>query len=154
VEGTVAGRALVAAAVLPYNASTAPSILIPNNLVYTTRNGTVELGLIAQKDILVTYYSPTDLEIDAALIAQNGSAQRYEFVNNGGSPISVLNSITIYGTTCSYGTWTWSWVNGGGTIVSGYTTTNTIYDSNLLFGPPPSFPLDSSGYQQISWVSN
>jgi hypothetical protein len=149
VEGTVNGRVLVAAAQLPYNSSTAPSIMIPNNLVYAAKDGTDVLGLVGQQDVLVTYLAPTNLEIDAALIAQNGSAQRYYFPNE-----SPKNSITIYGATSSFGTWTWSWVDGSGNTVSGYTNTNTIYDSNLLFGPPPSFPLDeSTGYVPITWTS-
>jgi Tfp pilus assembly protein PilX len=148
VEGTVKGRVLVAAAVLPYNSATAPSIIIPNNIVYAAKDGTNSLGLISQQDILISYLSPNNLEIDAALIAQNGSAQRYYWAGN------VLNAITIYGATASFGTWTWSWVDGGGNTVSGYTNTNTTYDSNLLYSPPPSFPLSSSGYQQISWSSN
>ena len=154
VEGTVSGRATVAAAKLPYNAATAPSIIIPNNLVYTVKDGTVALGLIGQQDVLVSYFAPTNLEIDAALIAQNGSTQRYEFVQGCCTPVSVLTSITTYGALTSFGTWTWSWVNGSGTVVSGYQTTNTIYDSNLLFAPPPNFPLDPSGYQQLGWSSN
>ncbi|MBL8031949.1 MAG: hypothetical protein JNK33_06555, partial [Candidatus Doudnabacteria bacterium] len=99
-------------------------------------------------DVLVTYYAPSTLEINAALIAQNGSAQFYYYPGN------VKSSITIYGSTASYGTWTWSWVDGGGNTVSGYANTATAYDGNLLYGPPPSFPLSTSGYQQISWSSN
>lgn len=148
VEGTVAGRAMVAAAMLPYNSSTAPSILIPNDIVYSTKDGSVALGLISQKDVLVTFFAPNDLEVDAAMIAQNGSAQRYYFAGD------IKNSITIYGSVASYGLWTWSWVNGSATVISGYETTNTVYDANLLFGPPPSFPLATNGYQQISWTSD
>lgn len=148
VEGTVKGRVMVAAARLPYNANTAPSILIPNNVVYAAKDGTNALGLLAQQDILVTYASPSTLEVDAALVAQNGSAERYYYPNN------VKNSITVYGSTGSYGVWTWSWVNGSGTIVSGYTNTNSVYDANLLYAPPPSFPLSPSGYQQIYWQAN
>lgn len=148
VEGTVTARVLVAAAKLPYNAATAPSILIPNNILYSVKDGTVSLGLIGQKDILVTYFAPATLEIDAAMIAQNGSAQRYYFAGN------TKTSITVYGTIATFGTWTWSWVNGSGTVTSGYQTTSTVYDSNLLYSPPPSFPLTNNGYQQISWGSN
>jgi hypothetical protein len=148
VEGVVKGRAMVAAAVLPYNASSAPSMHVQNSITYLAKDGTNSLGLIGQKDFLVTYLSPNNLEIDAALIAQNGSAQRYYYSGN------TLNSITIYGATASNGTWTWSWVDGGNNCTSGYCTTNTAYDGNLLYSPPPSFPLSSSGYQQISWSSN
>ncbi len=148
VEGVVKGRVMVAAAVLPYSAATAPSIHIQNNLTYLAKDGTNSVGIIGQKDVLVTYLSPNNLEIDAALIAQNGSAERYYYSGQ------LLNSITIYGATASSGTWTWSWVDGGGNCSSGYCTTNTTYDSNLLYSPPPSFPLSASGYQQISWSSN
>lgn len=148
VEGVVKGRALVTAAVLPYNANTALSIHIQKSITYLAKDGTNSLGLIGQKDVLATYLSPTNLEINAAMIAQNGSVQRYYYQGQ------LLNSISIYGSTASNGTWTWSWVNGGGSCVSGYCTTFTAYDSNLLYSPPPSFPLSSSGYQQISWSSN
>lgn len=147
VEGVVSGRVMVAAAKLPYNAATAPSILVPNNITYTVKDGSVTLGLLAQKDILVTYYAPNNLEIDAALIAQNGSAQRYFFSGN------TKNTITIYGALASYGVWTWSW-SSGNSITSGYQNTNTVYDNNLLYAPPPSFPLTTDGYQQISWSSD
>lgn len=148
VEGTVSGRVMVAAAKLPLNLSTAPSILIANNIVYTVKDGTVSLGLLAQKDILLTYSVPNNLEIDGALVAQNGSAQVYYFPGN------VKNTITTYGSLASFGVWTWSWVNSGGTVVGGYQNTVTIYDGNLLYAPPPKFPLSTAGYQQISWDSD
>ena len=34
---------------------------------------------------------------------------------------------------------------------TGYQTRNIIYDANLLYSPPPSFPLTSDQYQTISW---
>lgn len=148
VEGTVNGRVLVASARLPYNPATAPSIIIPNNLVYQAKDGSSVLGLMAQKDVLISYYAPAVLEINAALMAQNGSCQRYYFSGN------TKTSITVYGTVGSYGVWTWSWVNGSGSLTSGYASTNSVYDANLLYGPPPSFPLTTSGYQQISWKSD
>ena len=148
VEGIVKGRVMVAAAKLPYNVNTAPSIFISDDITYLAKDGTNSLGLIGQQDVLVTYQAPTDLEINAAIIAQNGSAQRYNYPGN------IKNSITLYGTLASYGTWTWSWVDGGGNTTSGYANTYTTYDSNLLYSPPPSFPLSSSGYQQINWTSN
>ena len=148
VEGTVNGRVLVAAAKLPYNANTAPSILIPNNIVYAAKDGTDSLGLISQQDVLLTYRSPNNLEIDAAMIAQNGSAQHFEWDGD------IKNKITIYGAVASFGTWTWSWVDGWGNTISGYQYTQTTYDSNLLYAPPPSFPLTSDGYVPISWTSN
>jgi hypothetical protein len=148
VEGVVSGRATLAAAKLPYNANTAPIIYIPNNITYAAKDGTNSLGLIAQKDIVISYFAPNNLEIDAALIAQNGSAQMYYYSGN------LKDTITVYGAIASFGTWTWGWVNGSQTPTSGYANTVTIYDNNLLYGPPPSFPLTTSGYQQLTWTSN
>ena len=145
VEGTVAGRVMVAVAKLPYNAATAPSILIPNNILYTAKDGSASLGLLAQQDVLITYSSPNDLEIDAAMVAQNGSTERYYFPGN------IKNTITIYGAVASFGVWTWNW---NSPVNSGYVNTVTVYDGNLLYAPPPKFPLSSAGYQQISWDSN
>lgn len=151
VEGTVSGKAMVVAAQLPYNSATAPDIYIPNNIVYAAKDGTNTLGLLAQGDIVVTYRAPTNLEVDAAMIAQNGSVQFYYY---SGDPKSIKNSITVFGSIMTYGQWTWTWVDGSGNDVGGYATTNDIYDANLLYYPPPGFPLSSSGYQQISWTSN
>ncbi len=148
VEGVVKGRVMVAAAQLPYNAATAPIIYIPDNITYAAKDGTNVLGLLSQSGVIVTYHAPATLEIDAALIAQNGSAQFYYY------PGKVKTSITIFGSIMTFGQWTWSWVNGGGAIVSGYTNTTDIYDGDLLYSPPPGFPLSSSGYQLLDWTSN
>ncbi|MEI8174446.1 MAG: hypothetical protein WCG28_00675 [bacterium] len=150
VEGIVNGRVMVAAAKLPYVSTTAPTIYIPNNITYKAKDGSSVLGLLAQKDIVVTYNAPTNLEIDAALISQNGSTQFFYYP---GSPLAIKNSISIYGSIMTFGQWTWTWVSGS-TNVSGYAKTIDTYDDNLLYSPPPSFPLSSDGYKQISWISN
>ena len=150
VEGTVKGRVTVAAAVLPYNAATAPSIYVPNDLVYAAKDGSNSLGLISQQNFLVTYGAPLNIEIDGALIAQNGSAEFLFYQNDR----AVKNTITVFGSIMTYGQWTWTWVDGSNNDVSGYATTDDVYDSNLLYAPPPSFPLSTSGYKQLSWYSN
>jgi hypothetical protein len=150
VEGTVNGRVMVVAAILPYNSATAPTIYIPNNILYTAKDGSSVLGLLAQKDIVVTYSAPTNLEIDAALIAQNGAAQFFYYENN----IAIKDSITIFGSIMTFGQWTWTWVNSSGSALSGFRNTSDTYDSNLLYSPPPSFPISASGYQPLNWVSN
>ena len=148
VEGTVNGRATVAASLLPYNPSTAPTIYIPDNIIYSAKDGSDVLGLISQKDIVVTYRAPNDIEIDAALISQNGSCQFFYYSGN------IKDNITIYGSIMTFGQWTWTWVNYYGSVVSGYRNTFSNYDGNFLYAPPPNFPLSSSGYQLLNWVSN
>ncbi len=148
IEGTVNGRVTVAAAQLPYNPSTAPTIYIPNSIIYSNKDGSDVLGLIAQKDVVVTFHAPDDVEIDAAIISQNGAAQFIYYPGN------LKNNITIFGAVMTFGQWTWTWVNGSGTAVSGYKNTYFNYDSNLLYAPPPSFPLSGSEYQLLKWTSN
>ncbi len=146
VEGVINGRVVVAATKYSSDPTQQARILIPNNITYLAKDGNHSLGLIAEKDILITYYAPTNLEIDGALIAQKGSAQVYYFA-------APKTSILIYGAVASFGVWTWSWTNGS-SCTSGYCNTSTVYDSNLLYAPPPSFPLSADGYQQISWNSD
>jgi len=151
IEGIVNGRVTVAAAQLPYNASTAPTIYIPNNITYDEKDGSSVLGLISQKDIVVTYHAPNNLEIDAAMVAQNGLVEFFAFIGN------IKNNITIYGSVMSFGYWfdNFVWTSGyTNNVVAGYRYSSYNYDSNLLYAPPPDFPFSSSGYQLITWSSN
>ncbi len=148
VEGVVKGRVVVGATKYSTNPNLQARILIPNNLTYLAKDGSHSLGLIAEKDILITYFAPNSIEINGALIAQKGSAQRYYFPGN------TKTSINIFGSVASFGVWTWSWVNGSNQCTSGYCSTATTYDANLLYYPPPSFPLSSEGYRQLSWSSD
>lgn len=147
IEGTVKGRVTVAVAKLPYSSSDTPTIYIPNNLVYSAKDGSDVLGLIAQKDVVVTYHAPSNIEIDAAMIAQYGACQFFYYSGN------VKNNITIFGSIMTFNQWTWTWVSGSN-VVSGYKNTYSNYDSNLLYAPPPLFPLSTLGYQLLSWKSD
>lgn len=150
VEGVVNGRVMVTVAKLPYVASTAPTIYIPNNITYQAKDGSDVLGLLSQQDIIVTYGAPSNLEVDAALIAQNGSTEFFYYPNG----VAIKNNISIFGSIMTFGQWTWNWVDGSNNNISGFATTNDTYDDNLLYGPPPGFPLSSTGYKQLGWISN
>lgn len=165
VEGTVRGRVTVAAAKLgETNISKMPIIYIPDNIVYSAKDGSDVLGLIAQRDIIYTFYSPIDIEVDAAQIAQNGATQALYYGAGHSCPQGhscsseypyIKNSITTYGSIMSYDAWVWTWSNADGSIFyGGYAQTYNNYDYNLLYAPPPSFPLSSSGYQQFNWTSD
>lgn len=137
VDGVVNGRATIGTA-------TGKSIIINGNLTYYAKDGNHTLGLVAEQNILVPYNSPEDLEIDAAMLAQNGAAKRYYYPGNK------RDNLIVYGSVISSGVWTWSWSSGGGVIVSGYVNTSMTYDTNLTYGPPPGFPVGSE-YNLISW---
>lgn len=153
VEGQInQARLTIAAGVFPYNNSNMASITVNNNLLYTNFDGRDAIGLIAQGDFNVGMVSLDTLTIDAALIAQNGRAGRdyYKASTSNGqqrcSPYDTRSTINLYGMIMSYGRYGFAYTDG-----TGYATRNIIYDPNLLYAPPPSFPLAASTYQIISW---
>lgn len=152
IEGQINNaRLTIGAAVFPDNPSKEAAITVNNNLTYTNYDGRDALGLIAQGNFNVGMYSADILRIDGALIAQNGRVGRYYYKPPSGqqsrcSPYDTRSTITLYGMIMSNERYGFAYTDG-----TGYQTRNIIYDSNLLYGPPPSFPLTSSNYRTISW---
>lgn len=145
VEGVVKGRATVVAASLTGGITKWKTIHINNNINYLARDGHNILGLIAQKHIKVPRHAPTDLNIDAILLALNGHIYRSLY------DIKVTkNSITVYGGILSKQDWNWTWVNSVGAVTDGYTHTASIYDPQVTYSAPPAFPTTSE-YSFISW---
>lgn len=146
VEGQInTARVTVAAGAFPDNVSTRKSITINNDLLYTNYDGTDVISLISQNNINVGMVSDTNLRIDAALIAQNGRAGRY-YYGSSCSPYHNRNSITLYGMIGTNQRYGFAYTDD-----TGYTDRYITYDSNLLYSPPPSFPLTSDAYTTISW---
>jgi hypothetical protein len=145
-------RLTIAAGRFPVNASTYAKILIENDLLYTNYNGTDAIGLIAQGNITSGMRSEDDLRIDAALIAQNGWAGRYYYKKYsssqypGCSIYDVRQKITLYGMIASNQRYGFAYTDG-----TGYADRIIIYDANLLYAPPPNFPLTGSTYETLSW---
>ncbi len=150
VRGTINGvRATIASGRFPANPSTYSNIVVNNSLNYTHFDGTDALALIAQGDVLVGYASDNNLMIDGAVIAQNGEFGRYYYSSYCGSSY-VRNLLTTLGTIST----------GAGVATlgfaysptSGYQSRDYNYDPNLLYAPPPSFPLTTDQYSLISWA--
>ncbi len=162
VEGTVKGRYTVAAATLPASGATNRDITVTNNLLYTVKDGSDALGLVAQRDVKVGPNSPNIFEIDAAMLSQTARVYRPCRWNDAspcfqgnGSPKSdtynLRDTITVYGSIGCFSYWNWSWIAGiSGTIKSGYVNTIQTYDDHMLFSPPPSFPTTGK-YALLSW---
>lgn len=151
VSGEVNGRVTVAAAKLPEGSGETQDIIINGNIeYYPDRTSGSVLGLIAQEDILVPLYSPTNLEVDAALMAQYGHVYRYYYYPSYYPSDTIKDYIETYGTIITNTTWTWTWVDGNNEVISGYEKTETLYDPNLMYAPPPFFPTRDE-YTFISW---
>lgn len=154
VEGQIdSARVTIAAARFPDTASTRKSIIVNNDLKYTNFDGTDVIALIAQNNIHVGLFSDTDLEVHGALIAQNGRIGRYYYdpptngagTNRCGTNV-YRNSITLYGMLATNQRYGFAYTDG-----TGYDTRTITYDTNLLYAPPPNFPLASDKYQIILW---
>ncbi|MBI2416071.1 MAG: hypothetical protein HYV33_05440 [Candidatus Kerfeldbacteria bacterium] len=151
VSGQVAGRVTVAAAKLPEPGDETIDIMIPDNITYyPDRTSGSVLGLVAQHDVTISLEVPTDLTIDAALLAQTGQVYRVYFHPNSNKTHAVKNYIETYGTVITHGIWTWSWVNASGNVTSGFQQTNSIHDPALVYAPPPYFPTKDE-YTFLSW---
>ncbi len=152
VNGQIDGaRLTIAAGRFPDNSAHRKSITVNSNLLYSNYDGSDVIALIAQDNINAGLVSSNNLRIDAALIAQNGRVGRYYYRPPSGNsnrcnPYHTRNEITLYGMVATYDRYGFSYDDG-----TGYQTRNIIYDANLLYSAPPSFPLTSDQYEIISW---
>ena len=121
------------------------NIIINNDILYTNYDGTDSLGLIGQAGVMVGMISENDLKIDGALIAQNDRVGRF-YYTGGSCAYKNRSVISLFGMIASYVRYGFAYTNG-----TGYATRNITYDANLLYAPPPDFPLTSDHYQIISW---
>jgi hypothetical protein len=146
VDGQInTARLTIASGRFPDNPSTRTSITVNTNLKYTNYDGQDVLALIAQNNLNTGFTSDNDLRIDAALIAQNGRAGRFYYASQCGGAY-IRNSLTLYGMIATNQRYGFAYTDG-----TGYLTRNLNYDANLLYGPPPSFPLTGNQYEIVSW---
>jgi hypothetical protein len=163
VDGKInTARLTIAAAKFPDNVATRKSITIDYNLEYTNYDGQDVIALIAQNNVNVGLMSSDVLRIDAALVAQNGRIGRY-FYSSACAPYGPTrpmyrrNTITLYGMLATHERYGFSYTGSAFTCSdgtqrgSGYCYRDITYDTNLLYGPPPSFPLTGSQYEVLSW---
>ncbi len=151
INGNINGRATVVAARLPDIPGSEAKVIIPDNISYVS--ATSVLGIIGQKDILIPLYSPNNLEIKAALLAQKGHIMRYYYPDWWYDPYktyALRDYIRTYGSIITNTMWTFSWVDSSNNVISGYKTTEMTYNADLTYNPPPYFPV-TGDYEITSW---
>lgn len=152
VDGKIdSARVTVAAARFPQAPGQWRDIIVNRDLLYTNYDGRDVIALMAQGNFSVGWGSEDDLRIDAAVIAQNGRVGRYFYEKPGGgqnrcAPNDVRSALLLYGMVASSDRYGFAYTDD-----SGYQTRTLTYDSNLLYAPPPSFPLTADQYVVISW---
>jgi type II secretory pathway pseudopilin PulG len=148
IDGQINGARLTVTAAdlpVPSDPDNYKNVIINNDLTYTNYNGTDSLGIIAQNGIMVGMISDDNLKIDGALIAQNDRVGRF-YYSGGSCAYKNRALISLFGMIASYARYGFAYTDG-----TGYATRSITYDANLLYAPPPSFPLTSAQYQILSW---
>jgi len=163
------GRVTIGAGRLA-SSSVKAQIVIADDMLYTTRNGSDAIGLIAEGSVTLAPYAPPtsggfNFEVDAAVIAQTGSVLYPLYYRSNSNKctrgwVDANQQFTFYGSVGSRQSWTWTWLVGNNCgnaahdpvngYISGVEHNNTQYDYNMLYAPPPSFPMTSS-YNILSW---
>lgn len=138
-------RVTIAAASFPDSPSSRKNIIINNDLLYTNYNGQDVIGLIAQGNVNIGMISEDDLRLDAAIIAQNGRVGRHYYSQNCLS-YYIRQTITLHGIIGTNQRYGFAYTDG-----TGYQVRQLNYDENILYNPPPSFPLTSNQYTILSW---
>ncbi|MCL4369169.1 MAG: hypothetical protein M1337_08415 [Actinobacteria bacterium] len=163
VEGTnLHGRVTIASSgqLNPAGKRNLTSVHVVGDITYSSKDGSVAVGLIGQNNVEIPMYAPyqaggqlsvMDMEVDAAVIAQQGA----EFVNydTSGSASSWgprRHQLAIYGSVSSKGTPV-RMADAGNTVdYAGFRYGANSYDSFLLHNPPPYFPTVGS-FQILDW---
>jgi type II secretory pathway pseudopilin PulG len=155
IDGQTDDRLTIAAARFPDIPGQRRDIYIVDNLRYTVEDGTVALGLVAQRDIRFAHYvPPAGLEVDAYLLSANGGVGYIfasSFLNRSTKAFFTLNGgIGSYLSTCDRAPER----TGYGMVTSssndGFLVRNYYFDNHLTFNPPPQFP-KTGAYAIISW---
>lgn len=149
IDGQIDSKVAVAAADVD-TVGRDPSVIINNNITY----GTADAGLmvVGEYDVIIGFQIPENIVINGIFIAQTGRFGRNNHnVPNmpaGWSQYRVQNSLTINGTVVSANR---PGYNYGSPLVSGFTTVNSSYDTDLIYDPPPFTPYTSDVYQFFNW---
>jgi type II secretory pathway pseudopilin PulG len=166
IEGTgLDGRITVASSgqLNPSGKNAATSINVVGDLTYSSYDGTVAVGLIAQNNVKIPMYAPMgkvgtmgtsltspgtiDMRVDAAIIAQQGA--EYVSRDSSSSPWGPCRRLlTFYGSVSSKGTP--SRATTSGSTYCGFAQGANSYDRFLLHTPPPYFPTIGT-YQILDW---
>lgn len=152
VSGEIDGLAMsIGAGRFPDTPGTRANIILTEDLTYTNYDGTDRIGLIAQNNINIGMISDTNLRVDAALLAEHGRVGRHYYPDDSGpgsgcNPYDTRNSFENYGSIGTAAPYGFAWSDG-----NGYQTRILNYDGNLLFNPPPMYPLADDSFNLVFW---
>jgi hypothetical protein len=149
VDGVVANKVTVVSADIAHS-GVDTNVMLPGNLTYATNDGKAGITVIAEKNVLITPDSPTNMTLNGIFIAQSGAFGRNLY--DCPSSFEPKGTLTMYGTTVSNKRTGTKWMNGcGNGSDAGYQSRTDTYDRKLSTDPPPFTPYTSSDYSFIDW---
>ncbi|PID32302.1 hypothetical protein CR970_01335 [Candidatus Saccharibacteria bacterium] len=166
---TFQGRVTIGAGRLATSRSA--QIVIADDVEYDSKDGSDVIGLIAEDSVTIAPYAPPasgsfHFQVHAAIISRSGSVNyplryraQYNRCTRGWTDSD--QTFTYYGSVATRLMWTWTWYlgswscgdarqNSSGHFITGVYNNSTQYDYNLLYAPPPHFPITST-YDILSW---
>lgn len=141
--GKVKGKVTIASANL-ISTTEETDIILPEDIEYTTFDGSDGLTVISERNILISPDSPSLMEIHGIFVAQEGRFSRNHY------PSNIREKLEIIGSMVSNGRVGTQWTSGG-IIVSGYMKREDYNDVNLIYNPPAFTPSISSEFQIVNW---
>lgn len=142
-EGEVKGKVTIASANL-LNPNLDTDVWLRGNINYTTLDGSDGLGVIGERNVLITPDSPNNMELRGIFIAQKGRFGRNLYWGN------IRESLEIKGSIVSNGRVGTQWISGS-QVVSGYLRRENSIDPNLIYAPPPFVPRTTSDFNLVGW---
>ncbi len=147
-ESKVSGKVtMVSADLIDPNKET--DVWIQGNITYTTKDGSDGLVLIAQRNNLISLYTPNSTELEGVFIAQNGYFGRNHYPD-WYDPYHTRDKLEMYGSVVSNGRVGTKW-SCSGIYCSGYNQRENTYDPELSFSPPPFLPSTSDEQEIKEW---
>lgn len=143
-EGAVSGKVTVVANDV---GATSPDLFLQDNITYVTGGGTDGLTVLAERNLLIPLYVPTDMTISGIFFAQKGAYGRSHYGSvSGYNGYRTRNSLTTNGTVVSKLRTGTSWTDG-----QGFDERNDNYDRALAKSPPAMTPFTSPDFRFIEW---
>lgn len=150
VSGVVSGKVTLVVADTTH-AGYEPTVIIEDDLTYTTTNGDDGITIIAEGDIHISPLSPDNLDLQGILVAQEGYFGRNYYTCSSVGVYNIRDTLTMLGSIISNGRVGTRWGSSTGCSGSGYQNRINNYDRNLATDPPAFTPVASPDYQFVEW---
>ena len=144
IEGETQGKLTIVSADLE-DPNEETNVWLKGDILYTTKDGSDGLLLLAQHNNLITPDSPERMELQGIYIAQSGQFGRNHYSGNIKEYLEIFGSIVSNGRVGTKWSYTW------GGIASGYEKRENIYDPKQSFNPPPFLPSTSETFEFKEW---